>query len=95
MREITKQSLGIKPADVAMYAAYLLLLPLFYFSSFVIDIICTITGLLLCLASCRLGLKPHKNLSSLYNIVKGVMYLLFTLLFIFFVYLNFSHGTVI
>lgn len=90
MKESTKEWLGIKPADFVIYAGYLLLVPVYYSSNQLIDIALSLAGLLLCLASCWLGMKPHPDLGKFTNFVKLVAYPACTALYIYAVYLNFS-----
>ena len=70
MKESTREWLGIKPADFVIYTAFLLLLPAYYSDKQFLDIICISLGLLLCLVSCWLGMKPHPELGKVNNAVK-------------------------
>jgi hypothetical protein len=90
MKESTKEWLGIKPADFTIYAGYLSLLPVYYSSNEYVDILFSVLGLILCLASCWIGMKPHPELGVANNFVKLTSYPAFTILFLYFVFLNFT-----
>lgn len=90
MRESVKEWLGIKPADFIIYAGFSLLIPIYYSKNLVIDVSCTILGLILCLISCKIGMKPHPELGKVNNLVKLLAYPICTLVFSYLSYLNFS-----
>ncbi len=90
MKEYAKEWLGIKPADFIIYAGFALLVPIYYSSNQLIDVSLSLVGLLLCLASCWIGMKPHPELGKANNLVKLIAYPACTVFFIYVVYLNFT-----
>jgi len=90
MKESTKEWLGIKPADFVMYAAFILLVPIYYSKRPIVDGILIVIGLALCLLSCRLGMKPNPELGKINNTIKLVVYPFCVLGFLFSVYVNFT-----
>ena len=90
MKESTKEWLGIKPADFVIYAGFLLVVPAYYSSNVVIDSVCLLLGLILCLISCWLGMKPHPELGKVNNFIKLLAYPACTLFFMYLGYLNFT-----
>ena len=92
MKESTKEWLGIKPADFMIYAAFILLLPVYFFSEWALDVVLSLLGLGLCLTSCWLGMQPHAELDKVTNFLKLVTYPGCTVFFMYLVYLNFSVG---
>jgi hypothetical protein len=90
MKESTKEWLGIKPADLVIDAAFLLLVPVYYYGNQAIDAVCLSLGLLLCLASCWLGMRPHPELGKVNNTIKLLAYPACTLFFLYVGYLNYS-----
>jgi hypothetical protein len=94
MKESTKEWLGIKPADFVLYAAFILLIPMFYIKNSLVDGVLVFIGLVLCLLACRIGMKPHPELGKLNNGIKLVAYPLCVLGFLFLAYLNFTQWNV-
>ena len=90
MKESTKEWLGIKPADFVIYAAFLLLIPIYKSNNQIIDIIFLLLGFSLCLVSCWLGMKSHPHLSKINNMIKLLAYPACTLAFLYLGYLNYS-----
>ena len=91
MKEEVKEWLGIKPADFVIYTAFLLMVPVYFSRNQFVDAACISIGLLLCFASCWLGMKPHPELSRLNNAVKLLAYPACTLLFLYLGYKNYAY----
>lgn len=90
MKEEAKEWVGIKPADLVIYLAFLLVIPVFFLRNAVLDTVLLSVGLLLCLVSCWIGMKPHPELSRTTNRAKLLSYPVCTLLFLYLGYLNFT-----
>ena len=90
MQESTKEWLGIKSADFLIYGAFLLLIPIYYSKSHVIDAACLLLGIALCLASSWLGMKPNSRLGKLNNAIKFIAYPACTTAFLYFGYLYYG-----
>lgn len=83
MKESTKEWLGIKTADLMMYAGFLFLIPVYYSKSLILDIALFVPGLVLCFLSCLYGMKPHPDLDRVTNFIKLIAYPVSTLLFMY------------
>lgn len=90
MKEWQKEWLGIKPADFIIYAGFLLLVPAYYSSMLIADVILLSIGFVLCLVSCWIGIKPHPGLGKTNNLLKVIAYPIGSLLFLYCAYLNFT-----
>lgn len=90
MKESTKEWLGIKPADLVLYAGFFQLVPVYYSNNQIIDMSLTVIGFILCLLSCWLGMRPHLELNKTNNIIKVIAYPACTLFYIYLVYLSFT-----
>jgi hypothetical protein len=90
MKESTKEWLGLRPADLAIYLAFIFLVPVYYFSNFAVDVFFVILGGLCCLISCWLGMTPNPDLGTINNSIKLAAYPACTLVFVYVVYLNFT-----
>lgn len=90
MKEATKEWLGIKPADFVLYAGFAFVVPAYYSTSFIVDSIFLLAGLLLCIASCNMGMRPHQQLGKFNNAIKLIAYPACTLLYLYLAYLNYT-----
>jgi len=90
MKESTKELLGIQPADLIIYSAFLFIVPVYYSNNKIIDISCIIIGLIICFISCWVGMKPNKELNKTNNFLKKLAYPACTILFLYLAYLNFT-----
>ena len=90
MKESTKEWLGIQPADFAIYAAFLMLIPIYYSSSLILDCLFTFIGGAACVISCWLGMTPNLELGKGANFLRFLAYPLCAAAFIYVIYLNFT-----
>lgn len=90
MKESTKEWLGIQPADFAIYAAFLCLVPIYYSNNLIIDSLFTMLGVAACVVSCWLGMTPNLELGRVNNALRFLAYPLCTLAFLYVIYLNFT-----
>ncbi|MCV6614218.1 MAG: hypothetical protein OIF35_04510 [Cellvibrionaceae bacterium] len=84
MGEHTKEWFGVKPADFAIYAGFILLVLAQYIDAPIVVVTLLLLGLLFCLLSCWLGMSPNPVLDDFTNYIKLAAYPVLTLHYLMF-----------
>ena len=94
MKEETKEWLGIKPADFAVYGAFGSIVWMYFNKSFELDVALSVVAVALCVLSCFLGMRPDARLHATTNFLKRITYPAYVVAALVCVYLNFTRWNV-
>jgi len=89
-REELKEWIGIKPADLLVYAACGAIVGMYFTKSILLDSALSVVAIVLCIISCFVGMRADENLSGFTNIVKKVIYPLCLVAALVLIYFNFT-----
>ncbi len=90
MDEETKEWLGIKPADLIVYAAAGAVVWMKFTRSTTLDVILSAAAVILTIIGCFMGMPSDRRLSATTNRIKRVAYPLCLLAVLVCIYLNFA-----
>jgi hypothetical protein len=85
-----KEWVGIKPADLLVYASCGAIVAMYFTKSILLDSALSVVAIVLCIISCFVGMRADENLSGFTNVVKKVVYPVCLVAILVFIYLNFT-----
>ena len=91
MNSELREWLGLATADFPVYAACLFVVVMFFKNGFYLDAVLSAVSIILCMASCVIGMKKDSKLSNFTNTAKLIAYPFCLLVCLILVLLNFRY----